>query len=181
LKISIIIPTYNEANAVRNVLDQLIHGKYHQKYEIIFVNDGSIDKTADIIKEYPVILYNHHVNKGYGASIKTGIGKSKGDKIIILDSDGQHDPNYIDEIVTLLNQYDMVIGNRDEKSYQVKSRQAGKKLIRFVGEYLLEQKLPDYNSGFRGFDKKLINKMLHILPNGFSFSTTSTLALILTN
>lgn len=176
MKISIIVPAYNEEDAIRAGLDRLIELGFHEKFEVIYVNDGSTDRTREIIQEYPVKLFNHNVNKGYGASLKTGIRKATGDKVIILDSDGQHDPKYIDQIIDKLKDNDMVIGERTDDSFKAKRRQSGKKLIRVVGEYLVEQKLPDYNSGFRGFDRLLIKEMLHIMPNGFSFSTTSTLA-----
>jgi len=176
MKISIIVPAYNEENAIRFGLEKFIELGYHKKHELIYINDGSTDKTADIIREFPVKLYNHNVNKGYGAALKTGIRKAKGDKVIILDSDGQHNPKYIEQLIKMLNDYDMVIGERDDQSFQVKRRQKGKKLIKRIGEYLVEQKLPDYNSGFRGFDKELFREMLHLMPNGFSLSTTSTLA-----
>lgn len=178
MKISIIVPAYNEEDAIRYGLERFIELGFHEKYELIYINDGSSDRTAEIIQEYPVKLYNHNVNKGYGAALKTGIRKASGDKVIILDSDGQHDPKYIDELIEKLNENDMVIGERTAGSFQVKRRKSGKKLIRKVGEYMVEQKLPDYNSGFRGFDKELIKEMLHIMPNGFSFSTTSTLAFL---
>ncbi|MFP4471336.1 MAG: glycosyltransferase family 2 protein [Bacteroidales bacterium] len=176
MKISIIVPAYNEEDAIRFSLEKFIELGFHENHELIYINDGSTDRTAEIIREYPVILYSHNVNKGYGAALKTGIRKATGDKVIILDSDGQHDPRYIHQLIELLKDYDMVIGERDNKSFQVKRRQSGKKLIRKVGEYLVEQKLPDYNSGFRGFDRTLIHEMLHLMPNGFSLSTTSTLA-----
>ncbi len=178
MNISIIVPAYNEEDAIRFGLEKFIELGYHEKYELIYINDGSSDKTEEIIREYPVKLYNHNVNKGYGAALKTGIRKASGDKVIILDSDGQHDPKYIEQIIGMLDDYDMVIGERDNESFQVKRRQAGKNLIRRVGEYLVEQKLPDYNSGFRGFDRELIKEMLHLMPNGFSLSTTSTLAFL---
>ena len=177
-KISIIVPAYNEENAIRFGLEKFINLNFHTKYEIIYICDGSSDKTAEIIKEFPVKLYKHNVNKGYGAALKTGIRKATGDKVIILDSDGQHDPKYIDQLIGMLNDFDMVIGERDADSFQVKNRQGGKKLIRKVGEYMVEQKLPDYNSGFRGFNREIIKGMLHLMPNGFSFSTTSTLAFL---
>jgi glycosyltransferase involved in cell wall biosynthesis len=176
--ISIIVPAYNEEDAIRFGLDRFIEMGFHEKYELIYINDGSSDKTAEIIREYPVILYNHNVNKGYGAALKTGIRKAHGEKVVILDSDGQHDPKYLEQLIGMLDTYDMVIGERDDDSHQVKRRQSGKKLIRKVGEYLVEQKLPDYNSGFRGFDRVLIKEMLHMMPNGFSLSTTSTLAFL---
>jgi hypothetical protein len=78
----------------------------------------------------------------------------------------------------MLDDHEMVIGTREKDSFQVKTRQVGKRVIRWVGEYLVEQKLPDYNSGYRGFNAELIKGMLHIMPNGFSFSTTSTLAFL---
>lgn len=177
-RISIVVPAYNEENAVRHSLDRMVERNYHSLYEVIYVDDGSADSTFDIISQYPVKCYRHNVNKGYGAALKTGIRKAKGEKIVILDSDGQHDPAYIDTLIEMLDTYDMVIGERTDDSFQVKRRQKGKRFIRMVGEMLVEQKLPDYNSGFRGFDRKLIAEMLHIMPNGFSFSTTSTLAFL---
>ncbi len=176
--VSIVIPAFNEESAIRHGLDRIIEMKFHEIYEVIYIDDGSTDKTFDIISEYPVKCYRHFVNKGYGAALKTGIRKAKGEKIVILDSDGQHDPKYIETLINMLESYDMVIGERTSDSFQVKRRQSGKQLIRLVGEHLVEQKLPDYNSGFRGFDRTLISEMLHIMPNGFSFSTTSTLAFL---
>jgi glycosyltransferase involved in cell wall biosynthesis len=176
--ISIVIPAYNEAEAIRHGLDRIVEMKFHEKHEVIYIDDGSSDETFNIIKEYPVKCIRHYVNKGYGAALKTGIRKARGEKIIILDSDGQHDPKYIETLIEMLDQYDMVIGERTSDSFQVKNRQGGKRIIRLLGEHLVEQKLPDYNSGFRGFDRKLISDMLHIMPNGFSFSTTSTLAFL---
>jgi len=178
VKISIIIPAFNEEYGIKSCLESIIKEKLNEKYEVIFVNDGSTDNTQSIIESYPVKLINHNVNKGYGAALKAGIRRATGDKIIILDSDGQHDPLDINKMVHLLEENDMIIGERDLSSYQVKNRKTGKNIIRIIGEYLVEQKLPDYNSGFRGFDASFIKSMLHLMPNGFSFSTTSTIAFL---
>lgn len=172
---SVVVPVYNEQDAVRISLDRIIDLKLHERFEFLYIDDGSDDGSYDIIRQYPVKLIRHTANKGYGAALKTGIRKAGGEKIILMDGDGQHDPKYIEEIESLLDDYDMVIGERTAGS-QVKKRKAGKKIIRKVGEYLVEQKLPDYNSGYRGFHTDQIMAMLHIMPNGFSFSTTSTLA-----
>ncbi|MFO7670648.1 MAG: glycosyltransferase family 2 protein [Bacteroidales bacterium] len=174
--VSIILPAYNEEEAIGTTLQKMLELKLHEKYEIIVVDDGSGDRTSEIAGGFPVRLYRHHSNKGYGASLKTGIRKATGDYVILMDSDGQHDPKYIHEIETRLENADMVIGERSHTSFQVKRRKAGKRLIKRIGEYLVEQKLPDYNSGFRGFHRETISGMLHLMPNGFSFSTTSTLA-----
>lgn len=175
---TIVIPAYNEADVIRLVLDRIVEEKLDKTYEFLFIDDGSTDQTAEIISGYPVKLIRHHVNKGYGAALKTGIRKAEGKLVIIMDSDGQHDPAYLGKIESMLQEYDMVIGERSAASHQVKRRKAGKRLIRRVGQYLVEQKLPDYNSGFRGFKKEVIQGMLHLMPNGFSFSTTSTLAFL---
>lgn len=175
---SIIIPAYNEENAVRLLLEKITSLGFHERYEVIVIDDGSSDNTAAVIKQFPVKLVRHLTNKGYGASLKTGIRKACGDKVIFVDGDGQHDPVYIPEIEKLLDENDLVIGERTAASYQVKNRQFGKKLIRWTGEFLVGQKLPDYNSGLRGFRKDYLLQMLHLMPNGFSFSTTSTLAFI---
>lgn len=175
---SIIIPAFNEETAIGDLLTRMQTLGILEAYEVIVVDDGSTDRTREIAGNFNVRLLRHEVNKGYGASLKTGIRNAIGDKVMMLDSDGQHDPASIEEMVKLLDEYDMAIGERTADSYQVKNRRGGKKIIRKVGEFLVEQKLPDFNSGFRGFDKKLIMPMLHLMPNGFSFSTTSTLAFL---
>jgi len=175
---TIVIPAYNEEDVIRQTLEQIIEEKLPLHYEILLVDDGSDDRTPEIIGEFPFKLIRHHINKGYGAALKTGIRHATGDRVIIMDSDGQHHPRYIGESDKMLDDYDMVIGVRSASSFQVKRRRAGKFLIRNMGQYLVEQKLPDYNSGFRGFQKETILGLLHLMPNGFSFSTTSTLAFL---
>lgn len=175
---SVIIPAFNEAAGITQLLDKIVQMELHHGFEIIVIDDGSTDQTADIVRKYPVKLISHRTNQGYGASLKTGIRKATGKHVIMLDSDGQHDPAYIPQIAAKLNEYDLVIGERSQCSFQVRGRQSGKKIIRWVGQYLFDQKLPDYNSGLRGFNRQLIMSMLHMMPNGFSFSTTSTMAFI---
>jgi glycosyltransferase involved in cell wall biosynthesis len=178
IKVSIIIPAYNEASSIGHLLESMVINGVCSNHEVIVIDDGSTDDTGKIAAQFPVRLLKHETNKGYGASLKTGIRKANGELVITLDSDGQHDPLYIARALELLGEFDMVIGERGPDSFHVKNRKRGKKLIRKVGEYLVEQELPDFNSGFRGFDRKLILSMLHLMPNGFSFSTTSTLAFL---
>ena len=175
---SVVVPVYNEADAVGMLLERILELNLHEKFEFLFIDDGSDDGTADVIRKHPVKLFVHSVNKGYGAALKTGIRHASGKKILFMDGDGQHDPAYLEEMDRLLEECDMVIGERTEESFQVRTRRAGKKIIRKMGEFLVEQKLPDYNSGYRGVHNERIRTMLHIMPNGFSFSTTSTLAYI---
>lgn len=177
-QISIIIPAYNEEKGIAGTLERIVALGLHTKYEFIVVDDGSTDATFAIASSFPVRVIKHGTNKGYGAALKTGIRKANGKKVVFMDSDGQHDPKFLAQLETMLDEYDMVIGERTADSFQVGNRKAGKKLIRKVGEYLVEQKLPDYNSGFRGFERNLILGMLHLMPNGFSFSTTSTISFL---
>ena len=175
---TIVIPAFNEEDVIHELLERIVEEGVDKSYEVLFIDDGSTDQTAEIIGRYPVKLLKHHVNKGYGAALKTGIRNAGGTFVIMMDSDGQHDPQYIGKIESMLQEHDMVIGERSAASHQVRRRKAGKKLIKRVGQYLVEQELPDYNSGFRGFRKEVIAGMLHLMPNGFSFSTTSTLAFL---
>lgn len=178
MKTTVVMPVFNEEDVIRQSLDRIIQMGIHERYEILLVDDGSDDNTPGILAEYPFRVLRHHTNKGYGASLKTGIRHASGQRVIIMDSDGQHDPKYIPEIERLLDDHEMVIGERSKQSHQVNRRKAGKGIIRLMGQYLVEQKLPDYNSGFRGFHTPVIRGMLHLMPNGFSFSTTSTLAFL---
>ena len=173
---TIVIPAYNEEEGIVGLLEAAKKLNLFEKYEFIVVDDGSTDKTAEVAGRYPLRVVRHAVNKGYGASLKTGVRKATTQRVVTLDSDGQHDPAFIDTIVEMLDEYDMVIGERSSTSFQVSSRKSGKWVIRKTGEMLVDQKLPDYNSGLRGFHRDQIYHLLHLMPNGFSFSTTSTLA-----
>ena len=177
-KLTIIIPVYNEEGAIGETLAALVAAGWSRRAEILVVDDGSTDGTADIVERHPVRLLRHRANCGYGAALKTGIRAARTDRVIIMDSDGQHTADMLDPIAAELDHYPLVIGERDAHSHQVRSRKFGKWIIRRIGEYLVEQKLPDYNSGMRGFDRRTIHSLLHLMPNGFSFSTTSTLAFI---
>jgi len=166
-EISIIIPAFNEETAIGNLLSTLVEKGLTKSCEVFVVDDGSTDETAAIVKKFPVKFIRHGANKGYGAALKSGIRKASGNKVVMLDSDGQHDPDNLDQLIGMLSEYDMVIGEHGADSHHVSNRKKGKLIIRKVGEYLVEQKLPDYNSGFWGFDRDLIASMLHIMPNGF--------------
>ena len=146
--------------------------------EIIVVNDGSTDKTSTIVRQFDGTLIEHSTNKGYGASLKTGIKSAKADLICIMDADGQH---RVEDLQRMLSEfksgcYDMLTGARDTNSHFPFFRRPGKKLLMIIANYLAERKIPDLNSGLRIFKKDIMLKYMHILPNGFSFSTTSTLA-----
>ena len=178
MKISIIIPAYNEEEKIKDTLIEL--NKYLKENniltEIIVVNDGSTDQTNKILESIDNIkLINHPYNKGYGASLKTGVKNAQYDWILFYDSDGQHNPRYIKELINNSDGYDMIVGARE--GYQGPFiRQPGKKLLIWTANYLVQKKIPDLNSGFRLIRKKSFTRFSHIFPNGFSLTTTITLA-----
>ena len=175
--LAVVIPVYNEEAAIGATLEGLVSAGVTRSAEVIVVDDASTDRTAEIVGKYPVTLLRHSANKGYGASLKTGMRHAKADLVITMDSDGQHSAADVGKIREALRDYPMVIGERD-RAAQVRARKFGKWIIRMVGEFLVGQKLPDFNSGFRGFRRRHIMSLLHLMPNGFSFSTTSTLAFL---
>jgi glycosyltransferase involved in cell wall biosynthesis len=179
LRASIVIPVYNERDAVAGLLTELVRRGLDKRHEIIVVDDGSTDGTTEAVEAFDTVgLVRHSRNRGYGAALKTGLRRARNEKVVFMDGDGQHSPDGIEEVVRLLDTYPMVIGERGPDSRQDRGRLLGKRLIRVLGEYILDEKLPDYNSGFRGFQRSAILPILGILPSGFSFSTTSTLAFV---
>ncbi len=182
---SIIVPCYNEEKSISSVIESLLLFKSKSKnnFEIIVIDDGSIDKTKENIKKYQkdLILISHKYNRGYGASLKTGIKNSVGNKIIFFDGDGQHDIKYLQELINKSKNYDFIIGNRTNNLISTIFRQPGKLFIKFLLKILISTKIKDYNSGLRLIERKLILSILHIMPDGFSFSTSSTIAIIQKN
>jgi glycosyltransferase involved in cell wall biosynthesis len=173
--VSIIIPAYNEEKSIGQVINTIRQTLAGVDYELIVVDDGSTDKTSDVIKSKSITLLVHPENRGYGAAIKTGVVYAKSDWILILDADGTYPVNAIPELLKYIDQYDMVVGAR--KTIPI-SRRVAKWVLAKLANYLAETKIPDLNSGLRIIRKDLISKFWSILPNGFSFTTTITLSLL---
>ncbi len=176
--LSIIIPVYNEEAVIGEVLKELIAIAQGKDWEIIVVDDGSPDNSASVISQFNVKLLRNPINKGYGASLKYGIKEAKAEKVLIMDGDGQHDPSEIDHLLKYGDDYDLVIGSRNQIIHSSLWRMPGKWLLGFMANYLTRQKIPDVNSGFRIYKRKVILKYLSICPDRFSFSTTSLLAFL---
>lgn len=181
MKISIVIPAYNEEGAIGNVLADIRENFKGQDYEIIVVDDYSKDKTARIVKgEKDVILVTHARNKGYGLSIKNGIIKASGEFIITMDADGQHKAKEARKLLDYIGQYDMVVGARRLKDSR-SLRLPGKWLLKKIAEYMVNRKIPDINSGLKLFKREAMRKYFPICSDGFSFSTSSILSYISDN
>jgi len=177
-KISIIMPAYNEASAIGEVLDRLIPTANENRWEVIVVDDGSNDGTGKIAEEHGAKVLTHPSNRGYGASLSTGVRATDADVVVFIDSDGQQDQNDIPRLLEHIGQYDMVAGARTKDSHIDLHRRPGKKILKWFADYLAKEKIPDINSGLRAFRRDVLLRYLHLMPKGFSFSTTSTFAML---
>jgi glycosyltransferase involved in cell wall biosynthesis len=174
--VSIVIPAMNEAEAIGGVVSAL-RGAASWR-EIIVVDDGSSDDTSAKAREAGACVIRHPYNKGNGAAVKTGIRHASGDFILIVDADGQHPPEDAKRIVARLGEFDLVVGARSGSSQASAGRRVGNALLNNLASYLTSRPIPDLTSGFRGARAGCLREFLHLLPNGFSTPTTTTLAFI---
>ena len=179
--VSVVIPVFNEENAILSTIEEVdqILTKSAVPYEIVVVNDGSTDQTEQKLKNLGanIKLYSHAVNRGYGASLKTGIRQTYFDIIAITDADSTYPNEMIPKMYQELEGYNMVVGQRAFKKLPFFTRPA-KWFITKLANYLAEYEIPDINSGLRVFRKDDAMKFFHIFPSGFSFTTTITLAML---
>jgi glycosyltransferase involved in cell wall biosynthesis len=183
--LSIVIPAYNEENGIGPVLEELSATldslDLSMPVEVIIVNDGSDDATAEAIEPHiggRIRLLNHSQNRGYGASLKTGIRRAEYPWILITDADGTYPNEFIPDVLAHRDINEMVVGARTgEKAHIPLIRRPPKWALRKLASTLSNQNIPDLNSGFRLMKKDIVEKYFNILPNGFSFTTTITLAM----
>jgi glycosyltransferase involved in cell wall biosynthesis len=181
--VSVIIPVYNEelgiVSTIRSLQQTLLASRH--EFEIIVVNDGSTDRTPGMLERLTgVRLIHHRTNRGYGASLKTGIQRAQFPLIAILDADGTYP---VDQLLPMLEQLDeqcdMVVGARLGKHvHQSWQRAVIKQVLRRYAEWLTNHPIPDLNSGMRIFRKQQAERFSHLLPNGFSFTSTITMAML---
>lgn len=177
--VSVVIPAYEEAahvadgiQAVRNVLDAS-----SWRYEIIVVDDGSSDGTGEAAAATGVRVLRHRRNRGYGAALKRGIEAARHDWILITDADGTYPAEAIPSLLDRAADNDMVVGARTGDSVKIPLlRRPAKSFLRWLASYLAGQPLPDLNSGLRLMRRDLVERYVHLLPSGFSFTTTITLS-----
>jgi glycosyltransferase involved in cell wall biosynthesis len=179
--VSIVIPAFNEEESISYQIEALkrVADSHGIEYELIVVDDGSEDNTADKATDNGVRVLHHPENRGYGAALKTGIGASKYDTIVILDADGTYPAEAIPKLLEKADEYDMVVGARIDGNVHIPfARKPAKWFLTKLAVYLAGQSIPDLNSGLRVMKKSVIERFYSILPSGFSFTTTITLAFI---
>lgn len=180
IDVSVVIPAFNEEKAIGTTLDEVIAAlsTTRRRYQIVVVNDGSEDGTGAVAAARGVHVVTHRRNRGYGASLKSGALAARGDIVLFYDADNQFDAADIDRMVTELADHDAVLGARTSGSHAPFSRRGGKKLLGWLANYLAKSRIPDLNCGLRAIRREVLLDYLHLLPNGFSASTTTTLVLL---
>ncbi len=173
---SVLVPAYNEAQAIGGLIRDL--RQQADWHEVVVVDDGSTDGTADAAERAGARVVRHPYNKGNGAAVKTGLRQASGAYVLILDADGQHRPADTLRLVNQLDRYELVVGARSADSQASWSRRAGNALLNHIAGYLAGRPIPDLTSGFRAAHRDRMLEFVHLFPNGFSTPTTSTMSFI---
>lgn len=175
--LSIIIPAKNEAAIIGEVVASI--RKLHPQAEVLVVNDGSEDDTAALATKAGAKVVTHPISLGNGAAIKSGARAASGEIFVMMDGDGQHKADDIQSLIDMLDEgYDMAIGARDSSSHADVGRLAANGLYNVFASMISGHRILDLTSGFRAVRADLFKKFLYLLPNGFSYPTTITMAFL---
>ncbi len=181
--VSIIVPAYNEEAGVTGVLERLSALELGVPIELVVVNDGSSDGTGRLLRQlqqrFPLLrVVDHPVNQGYGAALKTGFAAARHQVCIITDADGTYPEDRIAELIARIDDgAEMAVGSRTGENVHIPFvRRPAKATLRLLASFLAGTPIPDLNSGLRAFRRELVLRYRPILPQGFSFTTTITLA-----
>jgi glycosyltransferase involved in cell wall biosynthesis len=175
-KVSVIIPAYNEAQTIGDVVSRT--KALHPEYEIIVINDGSADTTGETAGKAGADVFNHPYNIGNGAAIKSGIRAAKGDILVFMDGDGQHEPEDIGRMIELFPKYDMVVGARSLSGQTSVVRAFGNTVYNWFASYAANFDIKDLTSGFRAVKADIARNFIYLLPNTYSYPTTLTLGVL---
>jgi glycosyltransferase involved in cell wall biosynthesis len=175
MKVSIVLPARNESRAIGALLKAIRHQL--PDAECLVVDDGSTDGTGQIAQTGGARVVRHPYPMGNGAAIKSGARAASGDLIVFMDADGQHDPTDIPRLIGQLEQgYDMVVGARNSGSQANLGRGIANRFYNWLASYMTGRRVEDLTSGFRAVHAGRFREFLPLLPNGFSYPTTITMA-----
>jgi glycosyltransferase involved in cell wall biosynthesis len=175
-KISVIIPAFNEEGSIGEIVERIQLIVSHA--EIIVVDDGSEDATANVARDAGAIVFSHPYNIGNGAAIKSGIRAATGDILVFMDGDGQHDPADLESMLSYFPDYDMVVGARSSSGQASFGRALGNKVYNWFASYVTKFGVKDLTSGFRAVKAEIARGFLYLLPNTYSYPTTMTLGVL---
>lgn len=177
-RVTVLLPAYNEGEAIGRVVRELVDR--YPDHEVLVVDDGSTDRTAEDAAAAGARVVRHDWNRGYGSALRTGCREARGDILCFFDADGQHRAADVSRLVDAMrsSSYDMVVGQRDAGSHVPAARRPGKWVLRAFADFLAGCRIPDVNSGLRAVRRDVMMRYLHLTPAGFSFSTTTTFAFL---
>lgn len=182
--VSILIPAFNEQEGIAEVLDSILQMMKSQgiQGEVIVIDDGSTDQTAEVVKACGVRLVQHDVNRGYGSTLKTGIRHAQYDLMLITDADGTYPVDAIPMLLEAVQGCDMAVGARTGEHVKIPLlRRPAKWILQKLANYLAQKEIPDLNSGLRVFRRELAERFFDLFPEGFSFTITITMAALTSN
>ena len=180
MNVSIVIPAFNEEQGVAQVIGELqnVLGRHGINAEILVIDDGSSDQTAQAAARAGARVFRHRSNRGYGAALKSGIAAASNNSIVITDADGTYPCQYIPEMLERLESADMVVGARIGSNVKIPAiRRPAKWVLNQLANYLSKTNIPDLNSGLRAFRRDVVMQYFGMLPDQFSWTTTITLAM----
>ncbi len=172
--VTVLLPAYNEEQSIGATIAAV--RKLHPEFEILVVDDGSTDNTLQVAMEAGANVWPHPYNIGNGAAVKTGLRLARGEWIILMDADGQHNPEDIDRLLEHKDRYDMVVGARNRKSETAMHRDIANWLYSRLASYVTKFRVEDLTSGFRLVRNPTVRQFIYLLPNTFSYPTTLTMA-----
>jgi len=175
-EVSVIIPANNEAQTIGELINKT--KALYPEFEIIVVNDGSTDETGAVAKDAGAIVYSHPYNIGNGAAVKSGIRIASGEILVLMDGDGQHNPEDIGRLIKWFPDYDMVVGARSKGDQASWVRALGNKIFNRLASYVSKFAIEDLTSGFRAIKSDMAHDLLYLLPNTYSYPTTLTLGVL---
>jgi glycosyltransferase involved in cell wall biosynthesis len=182
--VTVVVPAHNEEEGITSTIQEILdtmHAADHA-FEVVVVDDGSTDATARLAREAGAKVVELPQNLGYGAALKAGIARAEYETIVITDADGTYPGNAIPELLAFAHQYDMVVGARVGADVHIPAvRKPAKWVLTRLASYLAGRSIPDLNSGLRVVRRSLVERFAHLLPSGFSFTTTITLAALSTD
>jgi glycosyltransferase involved in cell wall biosynthesis len=175
--VSIVIPVFNEAHVLGEVIER-VRALDLAQAEIIVIDDGSTDGSAEVALHAGASVIRHPYNIGNGAAVKSGIRASRGELIVLMDGDGQHQPEDIPKLIAAAPDYHMVVGARAKGSKLRLHRYAANLVYNLLASYVTQFKIQDLTSGFRLLNRRDAVRFIDLLPNTFSYPTTLTLAFL---
>ncbi|TKB26711.1 glycosyltransferase family 2 protein [Desulfopila sp. IMCC35006] len=174
MTVTVLIPAYNEEKSIGNTVRRV--KELHPDFEVLVIDDGSTDQTMQMAMDAGANVWPHPYNIGNGAAIKSGLRVAKGEWIVMMDADSQHNPEDISRLLEYKDQYDMVIGARTKGSETALHRDLANYVYNKFATYVTKFKIDDLTSGFRLVRKSTAGQYIYLLPNTFSYPTTLTMA-----